>query len=74
MLFLAMAKYEESIGKLIRKVRKALKLTQDKLSESVGVTPKYIQYLEAGKRNPSLKTLRKIAKNLGKSVKDFLPD
>lgn len=69
-----MAKYEENVGKLIRKVRKTLKMTQDKLSELVGVTPKYIQYLESGKRNPSLKTLRKIAKNLGKSVKDFLPD
>lgn len=46
-------------------------MTQEELASKVGVTPKYIQYIEASKRKPALKLLYKIAKVLGVKVKDL---
>lgn len=48
-------------------------MTQEQLAEKAGVTPKYIQYIEAAKRTPSLKLLYKIASVLGMKVKDLFP-
>ena len=39
-------------------------LTQLELDNLVGVTPKYIGFIENGERNPSLKVAQKIAKIL----------
>ncbi|MFA5136015.1 MAG: helix-turn-helix transcriptional regulator [Patescibacteria group bacterium] len=64
---------DEQLGKHIKKARKSKNITQEQLSEMVRVTPKYIQYIEAGKRSPSLKSLYKIAKALGVKVKDLMP-
>lgn len=49
------------LAKTIKKYRKLADLTQQELGDKVGVTQKYIQYLESANRTPSLKLLRKIA-------------
>lgn len=48
------------LAKTIKRYRKLAGLTQQELGDKVGVTQKYIQYLESAKRTPSIKTLRKI--------------
>ena len=48
----------------IKKYRKRLNLSQDKLSEIAGISSDYISLIERGKRTPSLKRLCMIAKAL----------
>jgi transcriptional regulator with XRE-family HTH domain len=66
-------KKDIQLGKNIKRIRRNKNLTQEKLAEMVKVTPKYIQYIESGKRSPSLKSLYKIAKALDVQVKDLMP-
>lgn len=49
-------------------------LTQLELANLVGVTPKYISFIENGERNPSLKVAQNIVTVLNSSLDDiFLP-
>lgn len=58
----------------LRKYREMANLSQDQLASAVGVTQRYIGFLEAGDRTPSLKVAKKIADLLGATVDDiFLP-
>lgn len=66
-------KRDIKLGKNIKRIRRNKNLTQEKLAEMVKVTSKYIQYIESGKRSPSLKSLYKIAKALNVQVKDLMP-
>ena len=52
------------LAKAIRKHRKLLGFTQQELADKVGVSQRYIQYLESAKGIPSLKTLHKLVKTL----------
>jgi len=60
------------LAKTIKKYRKQAGFTQEVLSIKVGVSEKYIQYLESAKRTPSLKVLRKISSVLNVETKDIL--
>ena len=60
-----------SIGKRIRKRRQELKLTQEDLASTLGLTPQHISGIEQDKRNPSLSSLAKLAEELGITV-DYL--
>lgn len=62
--------YEE-IGKRIKIKRKEMKLTQEKLSEIIDVSPSYISEIERGSSICSLATLTNIANTLGASL-DYL--
>jgi len=53
-----------SLGKLIKKRRKELQLSQEQLAESAGLHRTYIGQLEHGKKGPTIKTLFMIAKTL----------
>lgn len=46
-------------------------LTQLELANLVGVTPKYIGFIENGERNPSLQVAQKIANALGYGIDDI---
>ncbi len=48
-------------------------MTQSYLAEKVGVSMKFIQFIEAGNRKPSLKTIYRIARALGVEVKGLFP-
>ncbi len=58
---------DETIGKRLRRLRVANKLSQRQLS-GPGVTAAYISRIEAGQRVPSVRALRVIAPKLGVSV------
>lgn len=46
-------------------------LSQDQLASAVGVTQRYIGFIEAGDRTPSLKVAKKIADVLDSTVDDI---
>lgn len=63
-----------SLRAVIKTLRKAKALSQRALAARVGVTPAYITMLERGKKtNPSLRTLRKLAKVFGVPVTHLSP-
>lgn len=51
-------------GQEIRRRRAALGMTLEQLAEGSGLTPNYIGTIENGKRDPSLSTVRALAKGL----------
>jgi len=57
------------IGDAVRKRRELLGLLQPQLAAIAGVSRRTLQLIEAGKANPSLETLFKIADALGLSIK-----
>lgn len=60
-----------TIGILIKKHRKRLKLTQGELAEKIGVDPKYISRIETGVSSPSLNIVEKIFEVLNIHAKDL---
>lgn len=59
------------LGERIKELRKSRKLSQDKLSEQVGIDPKHLSRIEVGSSYPSLNTLEKIAIALNVEIKEF---
>jgi transcriptional regulator with XRE-family HTH domain len=59
------SKNSNSLGKIIRRQRVALPLTQQELAAVTGVSPSYLGRIERGERFPSARVLRRIAKPLG---------
>lgn len=53
-----------SLGERIQEARKKKNLTQDQLAEIIGVSTRYIGFIEQGQRSPSIKTADKIARVL----------
>lgn len=66
-------KKDEMLGKRIKRLRKKIGITQEKLAEKVNVSTTHIGLIETGKRRGSLKTLQRITTVLGVKVKDILP-
>ena len=59
---------EYEIIKQIILARKELNITQEELAERSGIKQSNISRLERGTYNPSLNSLKKIAKGLGKEL------
>lgn len=55
----------------LKKYRERACLSQDQLASAVGVTQRYIGFIEAGDRTPSLKVAKKIADVLNSTVDDI---
>jgi transcriptional regulator with XRE-family HTH domain len=53
------------MGKRIKRAREAKAMTQAVLAERAGITRKYVIDLEAGRYDPTVGVLRRIAKVLG---------
>jgi transcriptional regulator with XRE-family HTH domain len=66
-----MARTKEFLGRRIREIRKALKMSQERLAEKVDVDPRYISRIELGKCFPSLETLDKISLSLDVELRDL---
>jgi len=62
----------KKLGEEIRKLRKERNLTQEKLAELTKIDPKSIVDIETGKRNPTLKTITKIAQALKAAIVNLL--
>lgn len=59
-------------GKKIREVRLKNKMSQGDIAKILNVHRSYISGLERGIRNPSLLTIKKVAKALGVEPKELL--
>ncbi len=57
------------LGKRIKELRKLSGLTQEKLSEMIGIETTSLSGIESGRHFPSLPTLEKIADNLNVELK-----
>ena len=64
----------EKVGSRIKELRRALGLSQEKLALKAEVDRTYLEGVEQGKRNPSIKSLEKILKALGVSFGEFFKD
>ena len=62
----------EKLGKNLKRVRTAKKLSQGDIARALKVHRAYISGIENGKRNPTLATISKIAEALKVSVDELL--
>ena len=60
------------LGKNLKKIRIAKKMSQGDISRALEVHRAYISGIENGKRNPTLATIEKLANALGVSVNELL--
>lgn len=59
------------LGMKIKELRKVKHLSQEELSDKIGISPKHLSRLEMGRGFPSLETLEKIAVILNVELKEF---
>ena len=60
------------IGKIIKEQRKSIPLSLNQLSRLSGVSVAHLGRIEQGQRQPSTRTLQKIAKHLGFDLHELL--
>lgn len=60
-----------AVGKRICTLRKKLKLTQAALASTAGMEESALQRIEAGRTNPTIKTLYKVATALNVEIKEL---
>ncbi len=58
------SKIQQALGQAIRKHRERLNLTQEELAEKADTHRTYLADIERGARNPSIETVRRLAKAL----------
>jgi transcriptional regulator with XRE-family HTH domain len=59
------------LGKQIRYYRKLKRLTQENLAEKAELAPSYLSDVERGRENVSIDALNRIAKAVGKTLRDL---
>ena len=62
-----------AVGALIRDRRKALRLTQERLSELADISASFLGHIERGTRKASIETIVRIAEALDVCVCAFIP-
>lgn len=67
----AMTNNYEKLGSIVRKLRKEKGFSQEAFAELIGRDARTVVAIETGKRNPTLKTLNKIAKVLNVSLSNL---
>ena len=60
------------VGQAIQEAREEKGISQRELSRTSGVMQAEISKIEQGKGNPTISTLQKLAKSLGRSISSFL--
>ena len=63
-----------TLGHTIKSIRQSKKLTQRKLAQLAGITPSALSYLEAGKGETKIQTLRSIAETFNMKVWEILKE
>ncbi len=66
-----MATVNQKLGEKIKKFRTASRMTQEDLAFKAGLDYSYLNEIEAGKRNPSVKRVSEIARVLKVNLKDL---
>ena len=64
----------QAIATRIREARLNAKLTPSELALKAAVKPSYIYELESGTKNPSARTLARMADAFGVDIRDLLPE
>jgi repressor LexA len=59
------------LGRRVAELRVKRSLTQEDLAELLGVTPRYVQSIEAGRQNLSVRSLVKLARALDARLPDL---
>jgi transcriptional regulator with XRE-family HTH domain len=59
------------LGARIKELRKSRSITQEQLAEKIGVDPKHLSRIEAGRGYPSLDALENIAIELNVEMKEL---
>ena len=60
------------LGRRVRALRNKQGLSQEKLSEKMGLDAKHLQLIESAKTNPTVATLVAVARGLGVQLADLL--
>jgi transcriptional regulator with XRE-family HTH domain len=63
----------KKFGEKLQRVRKLRKISQEELAAKLSMHRTYIGMIERGERNPTIRTLYKIAKALNVSASEILP-
>jgi len=66
-----MEEIAEKLGNRLRELRNEAGISQEKFALQIGMDRTYYASVEAGKRNVSLKNLKKIADGFGISLSDM---
>ncbi len=61
----------QKFGQNMKRIREAKKMSQGDIYRATKIERAYISNLEAGKQNPTLETMEKIAKALGVNVEQL---
>lgn len=64
----------QRFAKNMKKLREANGLSQGDIHRATGIDRAYISNLEAGKQNPTLETIAKIARAIGVSVEKLMSE
>jgi transcriptional regulator with XRE-family HTH domain len=64
-------KYSDQLPRLVKIHREAAGLTQRSLARKLGVEASHVAFIEAGRRRPSLKLVRRLADALGLDRQDL---
>lgn len=59
------------IGARIKNIRLKKGMTQEQLSEKMGINPKYLSSIERGKENPTLNTIINLSQSLGINIDEI---
>jgi len=62
---------KQLLGARVRELRRNKGMSQDQLSEQIGIDPKHLSRIELGKSFPYMETLEAIAKSLQVELKDL---
>lgn len=65
-------RWEESVGRKIRELRKSRRLTQEALAHDAGMAMRYLAGIERGEENPTLAVLVRLANALDVEPKELL--
>lgn len=61
-------------GQNIKQIRKRMNMSQKELATKMEISRSYLSDIENGNKNPSIKTVKKLADSLGLSVTDLFND
>ena len=61
-----------NVGKRIRELRNKGGMTQKELAEKADISTSYLCDIEVGRKNPSLRTLERISKAFGITMKEMV--
>ena len=66
-----MATLRNKFGQRLREIRLSRRMSQEKFSETIGVSVDFLSLIERGRNAPSFETLDKMARRLKVSVADL---